>query len=109
MPNKYTRDSNNVLVPKITIGGLVDATVVNADHANSSIQASKLSYYKSAEQTGTASEQTVSHGLSRTPALVIVIPTKVATAGDTFVEGVHTSTLVKVTASTGSKFIVVAL
>jgi hypothetical protein len=66
------------------------------------------SEFKSTEQTGTGSAQNVAHGLGATPSLVLVIPTKVNAVGDTFVEGTHDATNVKVTATAGAKYIVYA-
>ncbi len=108
MPNRFTRDANNVLVPKVPIGGLPDGTVVNADVANSSIQASKLDYFKSTEQTGTGTAQNIAHGLGRTPALVLVIPTELTGIGS-IVEGTHDGTNVVVTAVSGDKYKVFAI
>ncbi len=95
--------------------GVVDATalasgsVVNAKLGAAAVTATKVSFFKSTEQTGNGSEQNVAHGLVTTPGLVMVVPTKVATAGDTFVEGTHDTTNVKVTAGVGAKFIVIAI
>lgn len=110
MPNKYTRDANGVLVPKIPVGGYVDATVVNADIANSSVEAGKLDYFLSSEITGTGAEADTAHGLGRTPALVLVIPTE-NTTGNTLniAEGTHDGTNVKVTAPATMKYKVFAL
>ena len=110
MPNRYVRDANNVLVPNVSVGGLPNSTVVNADIANSTIQSGKISFFKSTEQTGTGSSQNVAHGLARTPSLVIVIPTNSdATTNYTFTEGTHDGTNVVVTATSGAKYKVVAL
>lgn len=118
MPNRLVRDANGVLVPKILLGGLPDGIVVNADIAdatianaklvNSTIQAGKIDYFKSTEQTGTGSEQDIAHGLGRTPTLVIAYPSELTGIG-TIVEGTHDGTNVKVTAVTGDKYFVVAL
>ena len=37
MPNRWIRDANNVLVPKIPVGGLPDGSVVSADIAENTI------------------------------------------------------------------------
>ncbi len=66
------------------------------------------SEFKSTEQTGTGAEQDIAHGLGAVPTLVIVVPTKVNAAGDTFTEGTHTATNVKVTAAAGAKYKVYA-
>jgi hypothetical protein len=121
MPNRWVRDANNVLVPKVSVGGLPDGTVVNADIADgtianvklvaSTIEAGKLDYFKSAETTGTASEQNIAHGLARTPSLVLVIPTEDTGLAGTLdiLEGTHDGTNVKVTAPATLKFVVFAL
>jgi hypothetical protein len=94
----------------VTSADIVDLTVTNEDIANSTIQANKISYFKSTEQTGDGTEQSIAHGLGRVPALVIVVPTNSSdTTAYTFVEGTHTSTNVLVTATTGAKYKVIAL
>jgi len=186
MPNRLTRDANGNLVPKVTIGGLPDGVVVNADIAdnsitnvkinssagialsklasdpvaranhtgsqtastisdfdsvvgsstatltnktfdangtgnsisnienadlaNSTIEAGKISYFKSTETAGTGAEADIAHGLGRTPSLVIVVPTE-NTTGNTLdiAEGTHDGTNVKVTAPATCKFVVYAL
>jgi len=111
MPNRYKRDSAGNIVPKslTTVGGIENSIVVNADLANSTIQSGKISFFKSTEQTGTGSEQTVAHGLARTPALVLVIPSAVASGTDTFVTGTADGTNVKATVATGAKYYFLAL
>lgn len=85
------------------------SNIDNDDLTNSTLQAGKMSFFKSTEQTGTGAEQSIAHGLGRTPVLVLVIPTKVQLATDTFVTGVADGTNVKATVSLNSKYIVVAL
>lgn len=85
--------------------GAVDAAALGA----AAVQATKLAFFKSTEQTGTGSSQNIAHGLATTPGLVMIIPSAVASATDTFVEGAHGTTNVVVTASTGAKFKVVAI
>jgi hypothetical protein len=108
MPNKWVRDANNALQLKNTVGGYVDSTVVNADIATSTIQAGKISYFKSTIQTGTGSPQNIAHGLGRTPALVILIPVELTGIG-TLTEGTHTGTNVIATAVSDDKYIAIAL
>lgn len=108
MPNRFVRDANGVLNFKNSVGGYVDNTVVNADIALASIQANKISYFKSTIVTANGSEQDTAHGLGRTPALVIVIPTELTGIG-TITEGTHDGTNVKVTAVSGDKYIIIAL
>lgn len=99
---------------RVPIQGLVpsainDATIVNADLVNSTIQSGKISYFKSTEQTGNGSEQDVAHGLGRTPSLVMVIASELTGGADDIAEGTHDGTNVKVTATSGVKYKVVAL
>jgi hypothetical protein len=108
MPNRLVRDANGNLNPKNTVGGYVDGTVVNADIAVSSVQAEKLDYFKSTEITATGSNVDTAHGLGRTPALVLVIPTELTGIGS-LVEGAHDSTNIKVTGVSGDKYVIVAL
>jgi hypothetical protein len=141
MPNRWTRDANNALVPKVNIGSLPDGVVVNADIADDSItnvkinssagvaysklnltgnvanadlagsiEAGKIDFFKSTETTGTGSEADIAHGLGRTPALVIVVPTE-NTTGNTLdiTEGAHDGTNVKVNAPSTCKYVVYAL
>lgn len=110
MPSRYKRDSAGNIIPKVltTVGGIENSIVVNADLANSTIQANKISFFKSTEQTGTGSAQNIAHGLGRTPTLVVVVPTS-TNNGHTFVEGTHTSTNVVVTATNGATYKVIAL
>lgn len=65
-------------------------------------------HFKSSEQTGNGSVQNITHTLGRIPSLVLVIPSSVDGASS-FVEGTHTSTVIKVTATTGAKYVVIAL
>lgn len=83
--------------------------IENADLANSTLQAGKISYFKSTEQTGNGSEQDVAHGLGRTPSLVLVIPSEATGGTDDYAEGTHDGTNVKVTATSGAKYKVLAL
>ena len=95
-----------VTAAKITFGA-----VTNTKIASGAVTVAKMGVFKSSEQTGTGSEQSISHGLGFVPALVIVYPTdtSVATAGVYVVaEGTHTTSVVKVTVTTGKKYIVVA-
>lgn len=86
------------------------SNIENADLANSTIEAGKISYFKSAETTGTGSEANIPHGLGRTPSLVIVVPTD-NNDGLAFniAEGTHDGTNVKVNASSNCNFVVYAL
>lgn len=87
------------------------AAVSGAALSAGSVPISKLSVFKSTEQTGTGSSQNVAHGLGATPGLVIVYPTDTApstTGAYTMAEGSHDATNVVVTVTSGKKFKVVA-
>lgn len=88
--------------------GLVDDTVVSADVKDSSLQSEDLSVFKSAEITGTGSEQDIAHGLGRTPALIWW---SISLQGDTdtVVEGTHDGTDVKLNFPATTKLFVFAL
>jgi predicted RecA/RadA family phage recombinase len=67
--------------------------------------------FKSSEQTGTGSAQSIAHGLGVTPTRIAVYPsdTSPSTAGVyTLTEGTNTSTNVVVTVTSGKKFFVIA-
>lgn len=80
----------------------------NANITASSIQAGAISFFKSTTQTGTGTEQSVAHGLGRTPALVLVLMAEGGVTGQV-TEGTHDGTNVLVTAPSGMDYIVVAL
>lgn len=70
-----------------------------------------LTPFKSAETTGTGSSQNLAHGLGVVPSVVMVIPSDTApatTGAYTMTEGVHTTTDVVVTVTSGKKFFVFA-
>ena len=62
--------------------------------------------FVSEEQTGNGSEQSVAHGLGRTPSKVFVIWQGSGTF--TVAYGTHTSTHVKVTVANTAKYLVIA-
>jgi hypothetical protein len=110
MPNRWTRNSSDTLVPKVG-GTKPDGSIVAAKLADDSVEGRTVDYYKSASDvTGTGSLQNIAHGLGRSPLLVIVIP-QINTGGAdiNIVEGAHDATNVKVTAPTTTKFRVLAL
>lgn len=95
----------------ISTAKLANSAVSTAKLANNAVTVAKMKTFKSSEQTGTGSAQSIAHGLGSTPSLVMVFPTdtSVATAGQYVVtEGTHTSTNVVVTVTTGKKYVVVA-
>lgn len=76
---------------------------------DAAVTAAKLAFFKSTEQTGNGDSQNIAHGLVTTPGLVIIQVTDALAAESTFVEGVHDATNVKVTATTGAKYKVIAV
>jgi hypothetical protein len=64
--------------------------------------------FKSAELTGTGAEESIPHDLGVAPSLVFVTPTNVVEAA-TFVEGTHGSANLKVNATLGAKYKVIAV
>jgi len=106
-----TVKSENIDPSTIITSDVADGAVTTAKIASGAVTVAKMGVFKSSEQTGTGSEQSISHGLGVAPGLVIVYPTdtSVATAGAYVVaEGTHTTSVVKVTVTTGKKYIVVA-
>lgn len=68
--------------------------------------------FVSTEQTGNGASQNVAHGLGVVPRYVVIVPTDTApatTGAYTAVEGVHTSTNVVVTVTSGKKYKVLAI
>ena len=92
-----------------------DTTVVNTGAVTigaKKVTKAKMMVYISAERTATGAAETIAHGLTGTPANVIVVPTdlNVATVGDfTVTEGVHDGTNVYVTVTLNKKYKVLAL
>lgn len=104
-------DSSNIPAGVVVAADVADATITNAKLVNSTIQAGKISFAKSSELTGTGAPQNYAHGLSRTPALVLVFVTEHTSTipAIDISEGAHTSTNVVLTVTAGVKFKVVAL
>ena len=80
-----------------------------------SLTAKNLSYYKGAS-TGTGAEQTIAHGLGRVPDLVFAIGQAgnngsgaAGTQTATILYGTHTATDLKVTVTSGSTYLIIAL
>lgn len=71
--------------------------------------ASSIKTFKSDEQTGTGSAQTIPHGLGATPTVVWVEFTSIGTDGANFTEGTHGSVNCSVTVTSGAKYKVIAL
>lgn len=79
------------------------------------LTAKAFSYFLSGS-TGTGAEQSLSHGLGRVPDIVLVIPTNgyngsgaVGDKAAVISYGTHTSSLVKVTVSSGATYKIIAL
>lgn len=64
--------------------------------------------FKSTEQTGNGSQQSIAHGLGVTPSVVMIIPSNLTGGAYVVTEGTHTSTNVVVTVTSGEKYLVVA-
>jgi hypothetical protein len=64
--------------------------------------------FKSTEQTGTGSSQSIAHGLGVVPSVVMIQASNLTGGPYVVVEGTHTTTNVLVTVTTGEKYIVVA-
>ena len=137
MPNRYTRNTSNTLVPKVggtkpdgtivdskladltvtgakiadtTITGakLVNLTVTEGKLANASVQGRTVDFFKSAVTTGTGSNLNIAHGLGRTPTFVFVVPQTSSATGVSVIEGTHTGTDCVVNAPTTTTFVVIA-
>jgi hypothetical protein len=106
-----------VKTENIDPGTVIESDVRNGSITNSklstgSVTVSKMKVFKSTQQTGTGSSQSIAHGLGSVPGLVMVYPadTGAETTGEyVMTEGTHTSTNVVVTVTNGKKFIVVAI
>lgn len=103
--------TNANLIWLIADDAFAAAATSRALFADKFLPAAKANVFVSTEQTGTGSSQDVAHGLTGTPATIIVAPTELAadlTAGYSCVEGTHTGTNVVVTVTNGAKFKVFA-
>jgi hypothetical protein len=87
---------------------LADGAVENDKVGAAAITSDKMNYFLSEEQTGDGTAQSIAHGLSAEPALVLIIPSLVGTDGATitYTKG---SANVNVTATTGAKYRVFAM
>lgn len=101
-------DSEHITAGSIDTAHIADVQVTNGKIADTTIQSGKASIFKSTEQTGTGSSQNVAHGLARTPAFVLIIPTELTGGAYDVAEGAHDGTNVVVTVTSGEKFIAVA-
>ena len=64
--------------------------------------------FQSTEQTGTGSEQDIAHGLGVVPSVVLTSLTELV-GSDDVAQGAHDATNVKITATSGTKYIVTAI
>lgn len=60
-------------------------------------------------QTGTGSEQEITHSLGATPTAVLFSVLKVGTDGGEVTPGTHTTTKIRATATSGMKYQVIAI
>lgn len=89
-----------------------DLNVTTGKIASQGVTFAKSLMFVSSEQTGDGMEQSIPHMLGVVPAGVLIVPTDTApaTVGEyTAVEGVHTSTNVLVTVTSGKKYKVWAM
>ena len=103
--------TDKIAVSAVTTDKIAVSAVTTAKIATNAVTTAKMKFFKSSEQTGDGSEQSITHSLGATPGLVIVYPTDTSpsTAGVYIMtEGTHTSTVVNVTVTTGKKYKVVA-
>ena len=127
MPNRWTRNASNTLVPKVggtkpdgtivdskladlTVTGakIANLTVTEGKLANASVQGRTVDFFKSAVTTGTGSNLNIAHGLGRTPTFVFVVPQTSSATGVSVTEGTHTGTDCVVNAPTTTTFVVIA-
>ncbi len=109
-------DPNTVITSDVADGAVTTdkialSAVTTAKIATNAVTTAKMKFFKSSEQTGDGSEQSITHGLGATPGLVIIYPTDTSpstTGVYGMTEGTHTSTVVKVTVTPGKQYIVVA-
>lgn len=96
--------SGAVIAGKIATGGLSAA----AQLADGVVVAAKAKLFVSAEQTGTGAAMDIAHGLAAVPSVVMWSLTDVPDSAIVVTEGAHDATNVKLTATTGLKFKVMA-
>jgi len=87
----------------------LSGTVLAAQIANDAVEAAKVNFFLSEEQTGDGNPQNIAHGLGAVPGLVLVIPTEMPDAALDIAEGSHDDTNVVVTATASLKYKVLAI
>lgn len=97
----------------VTAAKLGALAVTTAKIAAGAVTKAKAAVFVSAETTATGAAQNVAHGLGAVPALVLIVPTEttaaaIVLAGFDIAEGAHDGTNVKLTATLGLKFKVLA-
>lgn len=92
-----------------TAGVSVDGCLIKDGAAAQAKAIASTSVFLSTEQTGNDSEQSIAHGLTTTPAVVIAIPSALTGGAFTVTYGTHDGTNAKVTVSTGEKYKVLAI
>ena len=89
---------------------LADEAVTTDKIDDAAVDTSKLNIFASTEQTGDGTEQDIAHGLGVVPSTVLVIPSLNKDGADcSFAQGTHGTANVKVTATTGAKYYVIAI
>lgn len=105
-------DSEHIADGAIDPAHLATSAVETAKIAAAAVTAAKIPFFKSTEQTGTGSSQDIAHGLVTTPGLAWFTFSELAAdlaAGADIAEGAHDGTNLKVTVTSGIKFIAYAI
>lgn len=92
----------------ITAAKLKANSVETAKIKDDAVTSDKIALFISSEQTGTGAAQAIPHGLGVSPNVVAVIPTKIGSDGAE-ITSTKGSTNINVTATTGAKYIVLAI
>jgi hypothetical protein len=100
------------LAKAVQDGAFAATSTIRALFADKFLPFAKANAFVSTEQTGTGSSQNVAHGLTGTPAAVLIsvteLPDAAAETGFDVAEGAHDGTNVVVTVTSGVKFKVLA-
>lgn len=89
-------------------GNVTGALTGNASTATEAGKLTAAGLFVSTEVTANGSEQNTAHGLAATPRAVIAVPSTTVDAGSVISYGTHDGTNCKVTATSGTKYFVLA-